>query len=166
MVATIAILGAGPSGLTLARLLEINGIDYVVFERNETAEAISQGGSLDIHRDIGQLALREAGLIDEFNTYARYDGQRAEMVDKTNRRVWLREDEGQNEKPEIDRKDLRSLLLNSMPSEKIQRNQKVERVCRDSNGAISIKFANGRIESGFRLIVGADGAWSKVRPLV
>lgn len=30
----IAILGAGPSGLTFARLLEINRIDYEVFERS------------------------------------------------------------------------------------------------------------------------------------
>lgn len=166
MAAAICILGAGPSGLTLARLLEMNQIDYVIYERNESSDAIGQGGSLDIHKNSGQLALQEAGLMEEFNRYARYDGQRAGMVDKNNSRVWLREDEGQDDKPEIDRKDLRAILLRSIPPEKIHWNHKVESIQRSSDGILSVKFSNGRIVSGFKLLVGADGAWSKVRPLV
>lgn len=166
MVATIAILGAGPSGLTLARLLEINQIDYVVFERDQSSNLVGQGGSLEIQKNTGQLALKEAGLIEEFNAYARYDGQRAELVDQYGRRIWLREDEGQDDKPEIDRKDLRAILLNSIPPEKIRWDHRVENIERSSNGPISINFANGEVEGGFELVVGADGAWSKVRPLV
>lgn len=141
-------------------------MDYVVYERNESSDAVGQGGSLDIHKNSGQLALKEAGLMEEFNKLARYDGQRAEMVDKNNNRVWLREDEGQDDKPEIDRKDLRALLLQSIPPEKIYWNHKVESVERTSMGIVSIKFSNGKAESGFKLVVGADGAWSKVRRLV
>lgn len=166
MIATICILGAGPSGLTLARLLDMHQIDYAIFERNDSPDAVGQGGSLDIHKNSGQLALKEAGLMEVFNQHARYDGQRAEMVDKNGNLVWLREDEGQDDKPEIERKDLRALLLDSIPAEKIRWDHRVESVERAEDGLLSVKFTNGKVESGFKLVVGADGAWSKVRPLV
>jgi len=75
MAPPIAILGAGPSGLTLARLLHLNGIDYTIFERDASAaSAWGRGGSgtLDLHEGSGLLALQEAGLLDEFKRKARY----------------------------------------------------------------------------------------------
>jgi 2-polyprenyl-6-methoxyphenol hydroxylase-like FAD-dependent oxidoreductase len=60
---TIAIVGAGLGGLALARVLHVNGIDAVVYERESSRGARGQGGMLDIHS--GQRALREAGLIDQ-----------------------------------------------------------------------------------------------------
>jgi glycine/D-amino acid oxidase-like deaminating enzyme len=71
----IAILGAGPSGLTLARLLHLAGIDFTIFERDESAaSAWGRGGSgtLDLHDGSGLLALQEAGLMEEFKKRARY----------------------------------------------------------------------------------------------
>jgi 2-polyprenyl-6-methoxyphenol hydroxylase-like FAD-dependent oxidoreductase len=71
----IAILGAGPSGLTLARLLHLAGIDFTIFERDESAaSAWGRGGSgtLDLHEGSGLLALQEAGLMEEFKKRARY----------------------------------------------------------------------------------------------
>lgn len=70
------------------------------------------------------------------------------------------------DRPEIDRRDLRVLLLNSVPEDKIRWGAKVGRVQRENDGLMSVRFADGNVESGFRLIVGADGAWSKARSLV
>jgi 2-polyprenyl-6-methoxyphenol hydroxylase-like FAD-dependent oxidoreductase len=71
----ITILGAGPSGLTLARLLHLAGIDFTIFERDESAaSAWGRGGSgtLDLHEGSGLLALEEAALMEEFKKRARY----------------------------------------------------------------------------------------------
>lgn len=82
-VPTIAILGGGPSGLSLARLLEVNGIDYIVYERDASPEVEIQGGSLDIHGKSGQLVLKEAGLFEEFKKYARWEDSKTIVQDKT-----------------------------------------------------------------------------------
>lgn len=75
MTPPIAILGAGPSGLLLGRLLHLASIDFVIFERDaSSASAWGRGGSgtLDLHEGTGQLALEEAGLLDDFKQKARY----------------------------------------------------------------------------------------------
>ncbi|CAK3846950.1 related to tetracycline resistance from transposon Tn4351 Tn4400 [Lecanosticta acicola] len=144
----IAICGAGPGGLMCARILELAKIPYVVFERDESATwADGRGGSgcLDIHPDSGQLALREAGLFDQFKAVARFDA--------TNR-------------PEMDRKDLRRILLRSVPQHNIRWGCKIQEVKKDRDGSMTVHLADGRIESGFRLVIGADGAWSKARQLI
>lgn len=165
MVADIAILGAGPSGLLLARLLEINNIDYVVFERDAHSSSIGQGGTLDIHEKTGQAALKEAGLIDQFEATARYDAQRFEIVDQYGKEVVKYDNTGSKGRPEIDRKDLRALLLDSVPAERIRWGSRVQKVQRGQDDMVSIHFDNGSIESGFKLVVGADGTWSKAREL-
>jgi 2-polyprenyl-6-methoxyphenol hydroxylase-like FAD-dependent oxidoreductase len=75
MTPPIAILGAGPSGLTLGRLLHLAGIDFVIFERDTSAaSAWGRGGSgtLDLHEGSGLDALQEAGLFEAFREKARY----------------------------------------------------------------------------------------------
>ena len=54
----IAIVGAGPAGLTLARLLQMKGGTVKVFELDASATARDQGGELDLHEDSGQVAIR------------------------------------------------------------------------------------------------------------
>ena len=81
--------------------------------------------------------------------------------------VRLRHGDGEDtDRPEIDRRDLRVLLLDSVPKDKIRWGSKVENLQRQDDGMMSICFADGTTESGFRLVVGADGAWSKARSLV
>lgn len=172
---SIAIIGAGPSGLLLARLLEVNGLqDYVVFERDEssTPGPWQQGGCLDLHGPTGQLALKEAGLFDEFNkAYARWDASRIHILKPSGETVG-RFGEGRDA-PEIDRLQLRQLLLGSIPPEKIKWGHGVRSIEREGingpgkryNGCI-INFFNGGSVTGYDLIVGADGGWSKIRPLV
>jgi 2-polyprenyl-6-methoxyphenol hydroxylase-like FAD-dependent oxidoreductase len=69
----------------------------------------------------------------------------------------MRHGDGEDtDRPEIDRRDLRVLLLNSVPKDKIRWGAKVESLNRDADGTLSITFANGSTESGFRLVVGAS----------
>lgn len=166
MKPAIAILGAGPSGLTLARILEVKNIDYIVFERDQSPTAVGQGGTLDIRTDGGQLALKECGLFDKFKSLARYDGQAFKAVDRDGNVIWDKKPDGKDYMPEIDRKELRRLLLDSVPSEKIHWDARVDSVDREPDGLMEIRFANGSVKKGFRLVVGADGAWSKARSMV
>lgn len=174
---SIAIVGGGPSGLVFARLLETHDMtDYVVFERDASATPGpgQQGGTLDLHGPSGQLALRRAGLFDEFSRVARLDGSCINIVDAAGESV-LRTG-ADRDAPEIDRLQLRRLLLDSIPAERICWGHAVKAIDRDDDASSMesagsarnyvIRFANGTSASGFRLIVGADGAWSKVRPLV
>lgn len=163
-VPTIAILGGGPSGLALARLLECNKIDYIVYERDASSSTEGQGGSLDIHGTSGQQVLKEAGLFEEFKKYGRWEASKAFIQDK-NGTTHLISGEDQDE-PEIDRSRLRKILVESIPPSKIRWNHAVKTVEKLGNGDIAINFVNGTSVSGFKLVVGADGAWSKARHLV
>jgi 2-polyprenyl-6-methoxyphenol hydroxylase-like FAD-dependent oxidoreductase len=161
---TIAIIGGGPCGLTLARLLQCKGIDYVVYERDESENSNRAGGSLDIHPETGQHALRECGLFDEFKRYARYDDTLFALADKLGKRL-LQLGQGRDA-PEIDRSELRQLLLDVIPKDKIKWGHALTSATVSEDNRPVLQFANGVVLSGFKLVVGADGAWSKVRPMV
>ncbi|KAJ5720450.1 monooxygenase [Penicillium malachiteum] len=122
----IAIIGAGPAGLTLARLLELAKITFVVFETYNVSTKIADGAGI-VHLDI--------------------PGQSGE------------------EKPEIDRKDLRKIFLDSIPAHKVRWGFNAQEVKKDIDGSMSVHAKNGHVESRFQLVVGADSAWSKVRKL-
>jgi 2-polyprenyl-6-methoxyphenol hydroxylase-like FAD-dependent oxidoreductase len=78
----IAIVGAGPGGLTLARILHLHGIPAALFEREEFSSSRPQGGSLDMHVESGQLAIEQCGLKAEFQHIARYEDQETRLYDK------------------------------------------------------------------------------------
>jgi 2-polyprenyl-6-methoxyphenol hydroxylase-like FAD-dependent oxidoreductase len=156
MTPPIAILGAGPSGLALGRFLEVANIAYVIFERDESATwAIGRGGTL-----------QEAGLLDQFKSLARYDATNTIADAKGTVYARFEPEGGDQDRPEIDRKDLRALLLSSIPANRVCWGRRVQHVQRDTDGSMSVHFTDGSIESGFRLVVGADGTWSKARSLV
>ncbi|KAF4463968.1 hypothetical protein FALBO_9198 [Fusarium albosuccineum] len=148
MTTLIAIIGGGPSGLTLARLLECNNIDYVVYERNVSRDSPNGRG----------------GLSEEFEKLARRYATVAQVADMTGKHL-VDFGEGRDA-PEIDRVQLRAILLDSIPAGKVQWNKTVQKVERDIDGNVVIFFTDGSSASGFRLVVGADGAWSKVRHLL
>lgn len=157
---TIAIAGAGLGGLTLARVLHVNGIDAVVYERESSRGARGQGGMLDIHS--GQRALREAGLIDQFYAIARGAGQDMRLLEPDGT-LLLQEDTPEDaplERPEVDRADLRDLLLDSLPEHAVRWGHAFESA---DNGVL--RFADGRTAT-YDLLVGADGAQSRVRALL
>jgi 2-polyprenyl-6-methoxyphenol hydroxylase-like FAD-dependent oxidoreductase len=163
----IAIIGAGLSGLTLARVLHLNGIESVVFDLDASPTARSQGGMLDMHVESGQAALRAAGLYDEFRNLVLQGGEAMRVLDKYGT-VRLSEDgdaaDGQD-RPEVSRRALRDLLLNSLPDGTVHWGAKVTGARSLDDGRQTVSLADGNsFTTG--LLVGADGAWSKVRPLV
>ena len=114
--ARIAIIGAGPAGLTLARILHIHGIKGCVFEREAFSSVRPQGRSLDMHADTGQFAIERAGLRVEFNRIARYEDQQSRVYDKYGRLLFVDDDGSEGGRPEVDRAQLRQMLLDSLPS--------------------------------------------------
>ena len=157
---TIAIVGAGPGGLALARVLHVKGIDAVVYERESSRDARGQGGMLDIHS--GQRALREAGLIEQFYAIARGEGQDMRLL-QPDGTLLLQEDTPEDaplDRPEVDRADLRDLLLDSLPEDVVRWGHAFAAA---GNGLLH--FADGS-SATYDLLVGADGAQSRVRPLV
>ncbi|EFC84803.1 NAD(P)/FAD-dependent oxidoreductase [Parafrankia sp. EUN1f] len=156
----IAIVGAGLGGLALARVLQVNGIDAVVYERDASRGARGQGGMLDIHS--GQRALRVAGLIDRFHAIARPEGQDMRLLEPDGTLLLQQDtpDDAPSERPEVDRGDLRDLLLDSLPGHTVRWGYAFASA--DSGVA---RFTDGRT-APYDLLVGADGADSRVRGLL
>ncbi|CUA70921.1 Tetracycline resistance protein from transposon Tn4351/Tn4400 [Bacteroides fragilis] [Rhizoctonia solani] len=164
----IAIIGAGPGGLTLACILLRHSIVPIVYERDPSPDFRPQGGTLDLHVHSGQQALHEAGLFDEFLKHARYDGQATRFLTKTGELVHepRHGDSAETARPEIDRTDLRNILLRAFGVDKVHWGHAVASVEPASENKYDLHFKDGKVESGFDLVVGADGAWSRVRPLL
>jgi 2-polyprenyl-6-methoxyphenol hydroxylase-like FAD-dependent oxidoreductase len=161
----IGIVGGGPGGLTLARILLTRGIAATVFELDEHSLARPQGGSLDLHAESGLLALHHAGLFDEFKRCARYEDQEDRYFDEHGTLLYEHGAGLLGDRPEIDRTQLRDILLRSLPQETVRWGSKVTAVEPLPSGAYRILGEHGAL-GDFDLVVGADGAWSKVRPLV
>src|SRR4051794_1304726 len=78
----IAIVGGGPAGLTLARLLQMNGAEVKVYERDVNRSVRVQGATLDLHQESGLKALDVAGLMDAFRANYRPGADRMCITDK------------------------------------------------------------------------------------
>ncbi|WP_410609267.1 FAD-dependent oxidoreductase [Amycolatopsis sp. lyj-109] len=157
---TIAIVGASVGGLALARVLHVHCIEAVVYERDTARDARRQGGMLDIHS--GQSALREAGLLDKFLAIARGEGQDMRLLEPDGT-LLLQEDtpdDAPMARPEIDRTDLRNLFLDALPEGTVRWGRAFDH----AEGGV-VHFADGT-SARYDLLVGADGANSRVRPLV
>lgn len=164
--ARIGIIGAGPGGLTCARILQRHGIAVTVYDRDPDADTRNQGGSLDLHDDDGQLALREAGLLEEFFALARFEGQEMRHLDPAGKLLSHHvPDEGESTKPEIDRGQLRDLLLGSLAEGTVQWGRALKSVSGPADGSRTLTFTDGTtVETD--LVIGADGAYSRVRAAV
>ena len=164
----IAIIGAGPAGCILARLLQPLKVDLTIFESEASLNFRAQGGTLDLHEDKGIYALRKANLYNDFLHLARFDGDALAVCDKNMLRYldlksakessWFAQG-----KPEIDRAALRKLLYDCLPEGVIRWGHKLKSV---DASTLDLHFENGMVTGGYDLVIGADGAWSKVRPLL
>ncbi|KZW02235.1 FAD/NAD(P)-binding domain-containing protein [Exidia glandulosa HHB12029] len=168
----IAIIGGGPGGLVLLNVLARHNISATLYERDaEFASRVHLGGVLDLHEDSGQAAMKAAGARcwDEFVKYSRPEGEDIVFTDKTGVPLFRHlpaPDAVTPTLPEIDRSVLRKILIDAAPEGSIKWGHTfVSASPVDDTAQWELTFANG-YKTIVDLVVGADGAHSRVRPLV
>ena len=165
MNTSISIIGAGLGGLVLARVLHVHGIAATVYESDATADARTQGGQLDIHENDGQIALAAAGLTEQFRAIIHAVGEATRVLRPDGEVLFDEPDDGTGGRPEVLRGDLRKILLDSLPADTVQWGHKLASVRPLGDGQHVLEFENGTTTVS-DLLVGADGAWSRVRAML
>lgn len=168
----IAIVGGGPGGLTLARLLQMNGAEVKVYERDLNKNARVQGATLDLHDDSGLRALEKAGLMEAFKANYRPDADKMRIVDHQANIVYDQHADDQQEetfgspyfRPEIDRGPLRKILLESLDPDTVVWDSQFKSMQQTGNTWI-LEFQNGNHATA-DMVIAADGANSKIRPFI
>jgi len=162
----IAVVGGGPGGLTLARLLQMKGAHVKVYERDVNRQVRVQGATLDLHDDAGLKALAAAGLMDAFKANYRPGADKLRIVDK-HASILLEEavnDEENLTRPEIDRGPLRDILLNSLQENTVVWDSHFSTMS-PTGDAWKLEFKNGTSVIA-DIVIAADGANSKIRPFI
>ncbi|WP_313154109.1 FAD-dependent oxidoreductase [Sphingobacterium multivorum] len=161
----VAVIGGGPGGLTLAKLLQLKGVNVTVYERDSNKEVRQQGATLDLHEESGLEALRRANLMNEFKASFRPEAGRLRVLDG---QAIIKMDEhelphkDQEDRPEIDRAPLRDILINALHEGTIVWDSQFVSMEEQDNGWL-LHFKNGKSFYA-DLVVAADGANSKIRP--
>jgi 2-polyprenyl-6-methoxyphenol hydroxylase-like FAD-dependent oxidoreductase len=163
----IAIIGGGLGGLTAARVLHVRGMKASIFELEADRHARVQGGMLDIHEENGQQAIQAAGLFDEFRAIVHPGGEAMRILNSNGTVLREEADDNAMSRPEVDRGQLRNLLIESLPEDTIHWGHKVVAVhaIDGGTGQHEVEFANGETITT-DVLIGGDGAWSRVRTLV
>jgi len=167
----IAIIGAGPGGLTLARLLQLKGFNVNVYERDLNKHARVQGSPLDMHEASGWAAISKANLIEEFKKNVLQGADKKVIVNEhaeiifSDHETHSQEDQGHvPARPEIERGALRQLFLDALDPETVVWDSHFISMEKEDEGWL-LHFKNGSFAYG-DLVIAADGANSKVRPYV
>ncbi len=162
----IAIVGGGPGGLTLARLLQQSGAKVVVYERDQNRSARVQGSALDLHEGSGLAALEAAGLMEAFWANHRTDLDRLRLTDASGTVLHdhARRMSGAGKRPEIERGPLRDVLLDSLEPGTVRWDCKLESA-EMQDKQVLLRFAGGTTALA-DIAIGSDGANSRLRGLV
>ncbi len=167
----IAIIGGGPGGLTLAKLLQQNNLQVKVYERDSGRHSRVQGAPLDLHEHSGLAALQEAGLFEEFKKNYMIGADQTTISDDQGKIVFRENEQGQEQKfgdehfrPEIDRGTLRGILIDSLTLETINWNSHFLGMEKLGKGwLLHFKDAASKFAD---IVIGSDGANSKIRPYI
>lgn len=160
----IAIIGAGPVGLTMAVLLQQKGVDVTVYERDKNAEIRVWGGTLDLHQDSGQKAIARAGLLEKY--YAAALPMGINIADEHGNVLFTKNITPQNQfdNPEINRNHLREILLGELADNTVVWDRNFTGM-EEYKGRWLLHFEN-QPDDIADLVIGANGGMSKVRKYV
>lgn len=171
---SIAIVGAGPAGLTLARILlvklqQLPTLQHPrisIFEKDANHHAqTDQIDTVDLHTDTGLAAMKAAELVEEIRKHTRSDREELVIADKNGTElVHLHPGKSTtsgaaSSRVTIDRAALVEILLHSIGRGRIHWGKKLIKVMEDK----TLHFTDGSVHGPFDLIVGADGAVSRAR---
>ncbi len=155
----VAIIGAGPVGLAFARLLQQEGANVKVYERDVNEYNRIKGGTLDLLKDMGQVVFEKAGLLSAYFDNARPTARRIADIHGN-----IIQTLPSSDNPEIDRNDLRRILLQSLKRGSVVWNRKFVSL-KEQNGTFLLHFENGSVETA-DLVVGANGIMSILRKMM
>jgi tetracycline resistance monooxygenase len=160
----VAIIGAGPVGLTIAKLLQQKGIAVTVYERDKDPQSRIWGGTLDLHKNSGQEAMKKAGLLERY--YAMAIPMGIIITDEQGKVLFTKKITSQNQydNPEINRNDLRKMLLNSLVDDTVTWDSKHTGL-EEQDGKWLLHFEN-KPDATADLVIGANGGMSNVRNYV
>lgn len=165
----IAIVGGGPGGLTLARLLQLKGANVTVYERDINKDARVQGSPLDLHEESGLAAINAAGLMEAFKQNYMPGADRMQIMNEQADVLFSDHDSkpeedfgGEHFRPEISRGSLRKILLESLQAGTVVWNSHFISMEPQREGWL-LHFKTGEPVYA-DLVIAADGANSKLRP--
>ena len=167
----IAIVGGGPGGLSLARLLQLQGLKVKLYERDFNEDARLTGSPLDMHEESGWATLRKAGLTEAFKKNYRAGADKKIVVNEQAEILFSDHETKQNENfgskhfnPEIERGPLRKILLESLqPGTVVWNSHFISMEAKDEGWLLHFKNGSSAYAD---LVVAADGANSRIRPYI
>ena len=167
----VAIVGGGPGGLILARLLQLKAANVQVYERDFDKDARVQGSPLDMHEASGAAALRKAGLSREFDNHVHAGADKKIIVNEQAAIFFSDHDTNsvknagnEKDRPEIDRGVLRKILLASLQPATVRWNSHFISMEKQNEGWL-LHFKNGSFAYA-DIVIAADGANSAIRPYI
>ncbi|EIW70791.1 hypothetical protein TREMEDRAFT_38404 [Tremella mesenterica DSM 1558] len=166
----IIIVGSGPAGLLLARYLQLHNLPCKLYERNPSPSHRPQGGTLDLHTGTGLRALKETGLLEDAQKLMRPEGEAMKVMNRSGNVLWDENGDGAwvtpGSRPEIDRTDLRNLLLSSLTPDTVSWGHEITSCIALTPTEYQITFFPPHPPVITSILIGADGAFSRIRPLL